>query len=149
MKSASIVLFAAIVGLWAKGSAAEMTPEQVQKAEAFIAEVRALDPHTQESEPAFQALVAKYVPATGPVQGYLDFMTASGFECPWEHSLSDEIDREMPTYRCTFKPDLGRSGEPSLSSVTEIALFDVAADCDKDRNVMTVKGSMTHGFVGP
>lgn len=142
------IAFAVLPGMWATVACAQMSPEQMQQVEAFSAGVRALDPHTKKSEPAFLELVKQYVPATGPISQFLGFMTASGFECSPETSLA-ENDQKLPTFTCRFDPDLGPSGEPSLSSVTEVAAFYVTADCDKDRYIMTIKGVMAHWLLGP
>jgi len=150
MRVAWVTLSVAIIASWAQPSVAELTPEQHQKAEAFRAGVHALDPHTEDSETAFQVLVEKYVPAAGPVQGFLDFMTASGFECPVITSLEEDTRRKVPIYSCEFKPDIGVSGEPNISGVTEVSWFGVIADSDEQRRVaQAVEGYMTHGFTGP
>lgn len=144
------LLVGVTVGLWANVGWAEMTPEQLRGAEAFKAGVLALDPHTIESEPAFQALVKRYVPADGSVQGYLDFMIASGFTCHPITSLAEDTQRKVPIYGCTFQPDLGPSGEPNLAGVTEKSIFGVVADSDDQRRfVQAVGGYMSHWFVGP
>jgi hypothetical protein len=146
-----LILAAALVvltGLWATAAAAQTSPEQKRQIEAFSAGVRALDPHTKKSEPAFLDLVRQYVPAAGPISGFLGFMTASGFKCSPATSLAENA-QKLPTFTCRFDPDLGPSGEPSLSSVTEKAAFYVIADCDKDSYILAIKGIMMHGFLGP
>lgn len=150
MKFALGFFVSVIVGLWADVGWAEMTPEQLQKVVAFKAGVQALDPHTIDSEPAFQALVKRYVPADGSVQGYLDFMTASGFTCHPITSLAEDTLRKVPIYRCSFHSDLRPSGEPNLTSVTEQSVFGVVADSDDQRRfVRAVEGYMSHGLLGP
>jgi hypothetical protein len=148
MRLAFAVVLVAVAGLWATAAGAQMSPEQKRQVEAFSAGVRALDPHTKKSEPAFLELVRQYVPATGPISQFLGFMTASGFECSPATSLAENA-QKLPTFTCRFDPDLGPSGEPSLSSVTEEAAFYVTADCDKDHYIMTIKAVMAHWFLGP
>lgn len=147
MKMQAVALVALCAVLWAKPGVADLTPAQAEQAAAFMASVRALDPHTEESEPAFQALVAKYVPDAGQLQVYLEFMMASGFECPPPTSLAYENGQLV--FRCRFKPDLGPTGEPNLSSVVEVSWFSVAAYCTEKRYIMRLESSMTHGFTGP
>lgn len=150
MKFALVALIGIAIGPWVNVGWAEMTPEQLQKAEAFKAGVHALNPHTIDSEPAFQALVKEHVPVGGSVQGFLEFMTTSGFECPVITSLAEDAERKVPIYSCTFQPDLGASGEPSLSSVIEVSWFGVTADTDQQRRfVRVVEGYMSHSFLGP
>jgi len=144
-----VPVVAVVASLWAMPALAELTPALTQQAAVFTASVRALDSHTKESEPEFQMLVAAYVPAAGEIQEYLDFMTISGFSCPPTTSPAYEGDPEVLVFRCTFEPDLGPSGEPNLSSVTEKSLFGVIAYCDEQRNVQRVRGYMTHGLLGP
>lgn len=134
---------------WAMPALADAPEATAEQAAAFIAGVRALDPHTEASEPEFQSLVAAHVPAAGEIQQYLDFMTASGFTCPPATSLAYEGDPKVLVFRCTFEPDLGPAGEPNLSSVTEKSLFGVTAYCDEQRHVERVRGYMTHGLIGP
>jgi hypothetical protein len=148
MRLTFAAILVVLTGLGTTAACAQMTTDQTQRAGAFSAAVRALDPHTKESEPIFLSLVKRYVPAAGPIGEFLDFMTASGFECPPITSLA-ENDRKLPTFTCRFDPDLGPTGEPNLSSVVEEATFYVTADCDKNRYIMTIQGAMMHGFVGP
>lgn len=147
MKTHAVALVALCAVLWAKPGVADLTPAQAEQAAAFVAGVRALDPHTEESEPAFQALVEKHVPDAGQIQVYLEFMTASGFECPPLTSLAYKNGQLV--FRCRFKPDLGPTGEPNLSGVVEVSWFSVTAYCTEKRYIMRVEGSMTHGFIGP
>lgn len=147
MRLVLAVALAAMTALWATVANAQ-SPEESQQVKAFSAGVRALDPHTKKSEAMFLELVRQYVPVTGPIGGFLDFMTASGFKCPPDTSLVED-DQKLPTFTCRFDPDLGPTGEPSLSSVTEEAAFYVIADCDKNRYIMTIRGFMMHGFLGP
>ena len=147
MKVVSNVCLAAAVCLWAKVSMAELTAEQTQQVKAFVAGVHALDPHTEKSEPAFQALVEQYVPDTGPLQTFLDFMIASGFECPWPSWKA--LDPKKPTYPCAFEPDLGATAEPNLAGITEVSWFHIAAHYDEHRNLTKLEPTMTHGFIGP
>ena len=150
MKPGLSVFLGMAISLWAAAGQAEMASEQVQRVEAFKAGVLALDPHTPASELPFQALVEKYVPASGPLQEFLDFMTASGFKCPAITSLAEDTRRKVPIYHCSFVPDLGPSGEPNLSSVTEKSSFGVIADSDDQRRVVrAVEGYMSHYFLGP
>jgi hypothetical protein len=134
---------------WAMPALAELSPAQAEQAAAFMAGVRGLDPHTTASEPEFQELVATYVPASGEIQHYLDFLKVSGFTCAPATSLAYEGNPAELVFRCTFEPALGPTAEPNLSSVTEISLFGVVAYCDEQRNVARVSGYMTHGFLGP
>ncbi|MGH6894881.1 MAG: hypothetical protein ACREEP_21760 [Dongiaceae bacterium] len=148
MRPVLIAVLVAMAGSWANAVSGQMTPEQVQEAEAFAAGVRALDPHTEESEPPFLALVERYVPDAGRVQVFLDFMTASGFECPPITSLAVN-EFKIPIFRCTFAPDLGPAGKPNLSSVIEETSFGVTAECDEKRYIMRIEGYMTHWATGP
>lgn len=149
MKIAVLVAVVLVTTLSAiETSRAELTPDQLHQVEAFSAGVRALDPHTEDSEPALQALVEKYVPDAGRIQVFLDFMTASGFECPPITSLATGANK-LPEFACKYEPDLGPTGKPNWSSVTEQALFYVIAHCDEKKYIMTVEGLMMHGFLGP
>ncbi|HNB29209.1 MAG TPA: hypothetical protein PLR41_19735 [Alphaproteobacteria bacterium] len=149
MKKLPVALFLAVIGLSTRAGWAEITAGQTQQAIAFRTEVQALDPHTNASELDFQVLVAKYVRAAGPIQDFLDFMTASGFKCPPVTSLAyDQFDGSL-VFRCTFEPDLGSTGEPSLSSVVEVSVFGVVAHSDVKLTVTKVDGYMTHGLTGP
>jgi len=130
MRLVLVCALVAIAASWAQDAPAQMTPDQARQAAAFAAAVRALDPHTIESEPALKALVEEYVPDAGRVQVFLEFMTASGFECPPSTSpVRGYVN--LFDVSCSFQPDLGPSGEPSLSSVIETALFFVTANCNK------------------
>lgn len=128
---------------------AEISAEETQLASAFRTEVQALDPHSLASEPEFQTLVDKYVRAAGPIQGYLDFMMASGFQCPPITSLAYDQDDGSLVFRCTFEPDLGATGEPSLSSIQEVSVFGVVAHSGANLMVAKVESYMTHGLTGP
>lgn len=143
----ALITVLVLSAFWAKPGSAELSLEQAKQAEAFMAGVRALDPHTEQSERGFLALVEKYVPASGSVQAYLEFMTAGGFECPPISSLAYEGGSLV--FHCTFEPDLGSRGEPNLSSVSEVSWFGVTAHSDDERNVLSVTGYMTHGLIGP
>jgi hypothetical protein len=145
------ILVAALVaaGSWSGPACADLTAELRQSAGDFGAKVRELDPRAEDSEPLYRALVESYVPSAGPVQQYLDFMTASGFTCPSISSLAYEPGSDVLLFRCSFAPDLGESGEPSLSSVTEETVFSVIARSDAQHVVMGIEGSMIHGLTGP
>lgn len=136
-------------GSWSASAWADLTAEQRQSAEDFGAKVRELDPRAERSEPLYQALVEDYVPRAGPVQQYLDFMLASGFTCPPITSLAYEPGSDVLLFRCSFAPDLGESGAPNLSSVTEETVFSVIARSDGQHTIIGIEGSMIHGLTGP
>lgn len=149
MKPVPVTLSAALLSLSTSTGWAEITTGQIQQAALFRAEVQALDPHAKASEPGFQLLVSKYVRAAGSIQDYLDFMAASGFTCPPITSLAYDQDDGSLVFRCTFEPDLGSTGEPSLSSVQEVAVFGVVAHSDAKMMIAKVQSYMTHGLTGP
>ena len=149
MKAGLGIVVGISIGLMGGASQADVTTEQLREVEAFMAGVRALDPHTMKSEPGFQALVEAHVPARGALGEFLEFMAAAGFECPWPANAPRRIDPEMPTYPCAFEPDLGPSGQPNWSSVIEGAWFVITAHYDNGGNVTKLKASMIHGYVGP
>jgi hypothetical protein len=145
LKVVSTVCLAVAACAWAKAGVADLTAKQTQQSKAFVAGVHALDPHTEKSEPGFVALVEQYMPATGPAQTFLEFMAASGFECPWPPGA-----KVKPlTHHCAFKPDLGPTAEPSLSGVTERAWFGIIAHYNANHDLTKLEPYMVHGFVGP
>ena len=145
MRVVSTICLAFAACLWPKVSMAELTADQIEQVRAFVAGVNALDPHTENSEGGFVVLVAQYVPAAGPAQTFLDFMIASGFECPWPPGA----EAKPRIHHCAFKPDLGPTAEPSLSSVTEDAWFGIVAHYDANHDPIKLDPYMVHGFVGP
>lgn len=112
---------------------------------AFVEGVRVLHPRDESSQTRFETLVRQFVPAKGPIDGFLGFMRASGFTCPWAHSLAPEITRENPAYTCSL--DIS-STEPSLSSASEIEIFYVTANCDATHEIMSVEAQVFHGITG-
>lgn len=136
-------------GLSIGSASADMAGADLQRAAAFGAAMRALDPHSKDSERPFQELVATYVPQAGGVQPYLDFLTASGFSCPAITSLAYEPGSDVLMFLCRFEPDLGATGEPNLSSVTEAAVFYVQARSDAKHRILSIEGAMHHGPIGP
>lgn len=120
--------------------------QQDEKVKAFVADVHKLHPRDESSEAKFQALVRRYVPAQGPVGTFLKFMEASGFKCPWVHSLAPEVTRDNPSFSCK----LDVSAPPSFwtSPVLEVALFYVTANCDTNRNIVSVDAKAFYGLIG-
>ena len=149
MKPVSVTIFAALLSVSTSTGWAEISAGQTQQAAFFKREVQALDPHSTASEPEFQSLVDKYVSAVGPIQDYLEFMMASGFQCPPITSLAYDQDDGSQIFRCTFEPDLGSAGEPNLSSIQEVSVFGVIAHGDANLMVAKVQSYMTHGLTGP
>lgn len=120
---------------------------QDEKVKAFVDGVRGLHPRDQGSEVQFEALVRKYVPAEGPVGGFLTFMEASGFRCPWVHSLAPEITRENPSFRCEL--DVSAPASFWTSPIQEVADLSVTANCDTNGNIVSVDAKAFYGLIGP
>ncbi len=120
-------------------------PKQDRRVEAFVAGIHELDPRVEESKARFQELVQQFVPADGPAATFLEFMKASGFTCPWVHSLAPEVTRENPSYSCEL--DVSPT-EPSFTSVQEVQVFYVTANCDTNRTIVSVDADVFYGLTG-
>jgi len=138
------VLFAMTLSGLSTVALCQSEPKSDERVEAFVAGIRELNPRAEDSAARFQALVQRFVPAGGPVGTFLEFMEASGFTCPWVHSLAPEVTRDSPSYRC--QRNFG-SAEPS-SSIREDAWFSVTANCDAERNIVTLETDVFHGVTG-
>lgn len=147
MKRLLTVLVASIVVGLPQTALCQAEPQADEKVKAFVEEVRKLNPRHEDSEVRFRALVRQHVPAQGPVGTFLEFMAASGFKCPWVHSLAPEVTRENPSFSC----DLDVSAPASFwtSPIQEVAVFYVTANCDTNRNIVSVDAKAFYGLIGP
>jgi hypothetical protein len=147
MKWPMAVLVASTVICLPQAAPCQAELQQDEKVKAFVEGVRKLHPRDEGSEAQLQTLVWQYVPAQGPVGAFLEFMEASGFKCPWVHSLAPEITRENPSFSCK----LDVSPPPSFwtSPILEHALFYVTANCDTNRNIVSVDANTFYGLTGP
>lgn len=146
MRCILVIALALTFGQLGDPARSQQAPQADDEVAQFTAAVLALDPRAEESEARFEALVRQFVPASGPVEAFLEFMKASGFTCPWEHSLAPEVTRERPSYTC--KLDVSPTA-PSLSSVEKTEIFYVTANCDADRKIAAVDANVFHGLTGP
>jgi len=142
----AMLVVSAVMGL-PQAALCQAELQQDQKVKAFIEGVRKLHPRDKGSKAQLEALVRTYVPAEGPVGAFLAFMEASGFKCPWIHSLAPEITRQNPSFSC----DLNASAPASFwtSPIQEVAVFYVTANCDKNRNIVSVDAKAFYGLIGP